>query len=70
MIESTSYRAYLVDDLRDGTAQERKVKRWREQIEQDRLHREQALEQIQREITKRRTETACQHDRQKGETPE
>lgn len=60
MIESTSYRAYLVDDLRDGSAQERKVQRWREQIEADRLHRQQVMEQIEQRIAKDR-ESACQH---------
>lgn len=67
MITSTSYRSDWIDDLMSPDGGRRRFEAWQQQVERDRLHREQALERIQREITKRRTETACQHDRQKGE---
>lgn len=69
MVQSTSYRSDWLDDLMSPEVKQRKVEAWQQQIERDRLHREQALEQIQREIAKHRTETACQHGQAERKTP-
>lgn len=48
MRESTSYSAYATDDLMSPDSGRRRFEAWQQQVERDRLHREQALEQIDR----------------------